>query len=138
MNLYQSMNTEKDLFPLHGHRFRFWVGFIHGIHISVEEEVVCFRCRAVAGEQEVYQRIYHVYGQLSALDTDGWGLLEFRFVPQMADSRIRFTIRNEELKEKPLYLDELLIRHEVGEIFRREDGYVWKNNRWFPLEAIKK
>lgn len=88
------------------------------------------------GEQEVYQRRYHVYGQLRALDNNGWGLLEFRFIPQLAGSRIRFTIRNEELGRQPLYLDELLIRQEIDEIYRREENYVWKNNRWFPLELV--
>ncbi|MCB0599272.1 MAG: hypothetical protein KDD28_34695, partial [Phaeodactylibacter sp.] len=85
------------------------------------------------GEQEVYQQRFHVYGQVKAIDNDGWGLLEFRFIPQLADSRIRFTIRNEELGQQPLYLDELFIRPEVDDVYRQEDNYVWKNNRWFSL-----
>lgn len=88
------------------------------------------------GEREVYQQRFHVYGHLKALDNDGWGLLEFRFIPQLADSRIRFTIRNEELGKQPLYLDELLIRQEVDEVYQSGDNYVWKNNRWFPLELV--
>lgn len=87
------------------------------------------------GEQEVSQQRFHVYGQVQALDRNGWGLLEFRFIPQLAGSRIRFTIRNEELNGKPLYLDELLIRQEIDEVYQRGKSYVWKNNRWFPLEA---
>ncbi|MCB0545955.1 MAG: hypothetical protein KDD19_00100 [Phaeodactylibacter sp.] len=85
------------------------------------------------GEREVYQRRFHVYAQLRALDNDGWGLLEFPFIPQLADSRIRFTIRNEELREENLLLDELLIRQDADEVFRRGAHYVYKNNRWFPL-----
>ena len=86
------------------------------------------------GEQEVYQLRFQVYGNIKAIDNDGWALLEFRFIPQLAESHIRFTIRNEELGRQPLFLDELLIRQEVDEVYRREGNYVWKNNRWFSLD----
>ncbi|MCB0558611.1 MAG: hypothetical protein H6573_26720 [Lewinellaceae bacterium] len=86
------------------------------------------------GEQEVYQQRFQVYGNIKAIDNDGWALLEFRFIPQLAESTIRFTIRNEELGQQPLFLDELLIRQEVDELYRREGNYVWKNNRWFSLD----
>jgi len=87
------------------------------------------------GGQEVSQQRFHAYAHIKAMDNDGWALLEFRFIPQMADSHIRFSIRNEEMKGQPLFLDELLIRPEAGEVYRRDKGYVWKNNRWFPVEG---
>lgn len=85
------------------------------------------------GGQEVAQQRYHAYGHIKAIDNDGWALLEFRCIPQLADSHIRFTIRNAELGEQPLFLDELLVRPEAGEAYRRDEAYVWKNNRWFGV-----
>ncbi len=82
---------------------------------------------------EVQRQGFFAYSHIRVLDSNGWGLLEFRFIPQLADSRIVFSIRNAEIGEGPLYFDELLIRQEVSEIYRRGEDYLWKNNRWFPF-----
>ena len=73
------------------------------------------------GEQEVYQQRFQVYGNIKAIDNDGCKFCSsFWFIPQLAESTIRFTIRNEELVPATLFLDELLIRQEVDELYRRE------------------
>ncbi len=77
---------------------------------------------------------HQVYYNLRALDDDGWGLLEFRIVPNRADTHFRVKIHNPEMGNRPLWLDELLIRHEVAEIYRQGEGYLWKNNRWYPVQ----
>ncbi|MCB0588806.1 MAG: hypothetical protein KDD06_26190 [Phaeodactylibacter sp.] len=112
--------------------FSVWMNLGEDLRARSEAQILEY---LPADEQEVSQQRYHVYAHLKALDKDGWGLLEFRFIPQRADSHIRFTIRNEELKGQALYLDELLIRQEVDEIYRRTDNFLWKNNRWFPLKG---
>ncbi|MCB9273307.1 MAG: hypothetical protein H6564_04655 [Lewinellaceae bacterium] len=76
---------------------------------------------------------HQVYYNLRALDDNGWGLLEFRIVPNRADTNFRVKIHNPEMGKRPLWLDELMIRQEVSEAYRQGEGYVWKNNRWYPV-----
>ncbi|MCB9301609.1 MAG: hypothetical protein H6566_13250 [Lewinellaceae bacterium] len=76
---------------------------------------------------------HQIYYNLRVLDDNGWGLLEFRIIPNRADTHFRVKIHNPEMGQRPLFLDELLIRQEVSDVYRQGDGYVWKNNRWYPV-----
>ncbi len=72
-----------------------------------------------------------LHQHIKLFDTDGWGMLEFRFIPKSSGSRIRWSIRQEKLSGRPVYLDELLIRHEINDIFDRRPPYLYYNNRWY-------
>jgi hypothetical protein len=56
------------------------------------------------------------------------------FIPQRSDSRIRFWVDNQDIGEAPLFVDELLIRHDIAEIYQKGQHYLFKNNRWYPVE----
>lgn len=74
-----------------------------------------------------------VFKAFQTLDSNGWALIEMRFIPQRSDSHIRWWITNNEIGAAPLYVDELLIRHEVAELYRQGPNYLFKNNRWYPV-----
>jgi hypothetical protein len=68
----------------------------------------------------------------SLVETGGWTLIEFPFVPVAADSRIRFTFTNKAMRRRSIFIDEMLIRAEAAEMYRLDEKGVWYNNRWFP------
>ena len=83
---------------------------------------------------QLQQQHYRIYDNFSTFDTNGWALVEMRFIPQRSDSRIRFWVDNKDIGDAPLFVDEVLIRHEIAEIFQEGQNYLFKNNRWYPVE----
>lgn len=82
----------------------------------------------------IKQQSFPLFKHLNVFDTNGWALLELPFIPERSESQLRFWIQHKELKGQPLYVDELLIRHSIAELFRRGEGYVFKNNRWYETQ----
>jgi hypothetical protein len=82
----------------------------------------------------VHWQAYQVYYHLQVMDSNGWGLFEFRLQPRRSDSHFRVQIHSSDMGTRPLHIDELLIRREDAEVLRQGEGYVWKNNRWYPVE----
>lgn len=89
---------------------------------------------APASGEGVNRQAHQVYYNLKALDDDGWGLLEFLIVPVREDTHLRVIIHNPEMGKRQLHLDELLIRPESSEVYQQGEGFVWKNNRWYPVD----
>jgi hypothetical protein len=79
----------------------------------------------------VKQQGYVLHQHISVMDSNGWALLEFPFVPDRSDTAIRWSIQQADLPNTPIFVDELLIRQDVNELFKLEEGYVFKNNRWY-------
>lgn len=80
--------------------------------------------------------VIHTFGDaarklVQVFDRNGWALLEFPFKPKRSDTRIRWTFQNERLGTQPLFLDELLIRPDFLDTYRKGRNWVWKNNRHF-------
>jgi hypothetical protein len=85
-----------------------------------------------ASGEEVNRQAVQAQQAVRVLD-DGWGLLEMVYIPKRKDTRIKLVAENKDLKDAPLYFDELLVRPEVSDIYREESQYIFKNNRWFDL-----
>ena len=64
-------------------------------------------------------------------DNNGWGLLELGLKLNQPDSRLRFRFFNTEIPNKPLWLDELLIRPVQTNLYRADETLLWWNNRWW-------
>lgn len=65
-------------------------------------------------------------------DDQGWALIEFSLPLQAAESRIELIVRNDDQKEGPLRVDELLIRPQHLDVARRLEDGNWWNNRYYP------
>ncbi len=73
-----------------------------------------------------------VWRKVTVIDDAGWALLTIPFFLKNPDHSIRLTIENKHLKNKDFYLDELLIKPQAVDVYRKKKDYIWKNNRWFP------
>lgn len=74
---------------------------------------------------------YQLHQHFEVFDTNGWALLELPYIPASSHSRIRWSIQHEKLKGVPLFLDEILIRHQIAQLLRPGDDFLFKNNRWY-------
>jgi hypothetical protein len=64
-------------------------------------------------------------------DDQGWGLIEFSLPLQRSGSRIELIVRNDDQKEGPLRVDELLIRPQQLDVARHYEDGIWWNNRFY-------
>jgi hypothetical protein len=76
------------------------------------------------------ERVCHQSVRL--FDDQGWGLIEFSLPRQRSDSRIELIVRNDDQKEGPLRIDELLIRPQSLDVARHYEDGIWWNNRFYP------
>lgn len=84
-----------------------------------------------AGGQVVRHYSDMVWRTVKVIDDTGWAMLEIPFVLQNADGKLAFRLENKDLRNKTFYLDELLIKPKEMDLYRKENGVIWKNNRWF-------
>ena len=67
-------------------------------------------------------------------DTDGWVLLEQRLILQTDRPRLRLTGQFPLLGDRPLRVDELLVRPAGLSVFGEQQGELFWNGRFYPLE----
>lgn len=82
---------------------------------------------------EINRKSFQPQTEIRAID-NGWGLAEVVFVTAKSDSKVRLVVENTDLKDELLHFDEFLLRPEVSDIYREENAYWFKNNRWFSRE----
>lgn len=58
-----------------------------------------------------------------------WALIEFPFETQNENEIGKFSIRNSVLPKADFAIDELMIREQGVDVFRRDDRWLWYNNR---------
>ncbi len=58
-----------------------------------------------------------------------WALVELTFKLQHPANKISVTAQNPTLRNKPLDIDDLLIRPETTSVYRKDEQGIWKNNR---------
>jgi hypothetical protein len=73
----------------------------------------------------------------TVFDDRGWALMAFSLPRQKANSRIELSVRNDDQKEGPLLIDELLIRPTGSTVARRTPAGWWWNNRWYPVALLE-
>ena len=75
-----------------------------------------------------------LFWKVTLFDPNGWVLVEWPVKVAEADTRLRLHFRNGDAgRDDRLWVDELLIRPQGLDLYRRTDAYLWKNNRWFPV-----
>ena len=77
------------------------------------------------------QQQYTLHRQIAVMDSNGWALLEFPYVPVSSDSAIRWSLQQSDLPDAALFVDELLIRQNINDLYRQGENYTFKNNRWY-------
>ena len=65
------------------------------------------------------------------IDNNGWALFEMDFTPKSISSQLEIFIQDEELGNRDIWYDELLIRLPQSDIYQSREGMLWKNNRHF-------
>jgi len=114
-----------------------WYTFSTWIYVDVDRLATGFfhieEYDAQSGEH-LQEQHYRIYDHFRTFDSNGWALVEMGFIPQRSNSRIRFWVDNQDIGEAPLFVDELLIRHDIAEIYQKGQHYLFKNNRWYPVE----
>lgn len=83
---------------------------------------------------ELFRQERNTRDNVAVFDDQGWGLIEFSLPRQRQDSRIELIVRNDDMKEGPLRIDELLIRPADSDVAYRKRNGIWWNNRWYPNE----
>lgn len=81
--------------------------------------------------QTIKEQEYTLHRQIAVMDTNGWALMEFGYVLAASDSAIRWSLQQPDMLHAPLFVDELLIRQDINELFKQGEGYLFKNNRWY-------
>ena len=81
------------------------------------------------------QQQYDLHRQIAVMDGNAWALLEFAYVPSSSESTVRWSFQQPDLTGSPLFVDELLIRQDINELYRQDENYIFKNNRWYRRAA---
>jgi hypothetical protein len=81
--------------------------------------------------EEISHVNHQVHRAVKALDNNGWGLVEFWYTPQKENARFQLVLKNEELKDGIIYLDELMIQPLASNIYKETPTYWFFNNRWY-------
>lgn len=71
---------------------------------------------------------------VKAIDNNGWGLMELPFALDPRSTQLQIRMKNSDLHGHTVYWDELLIRPVKTDLYRSTSTYLWKNNRYFPLD----
>jgi hypothetical protein len=99
--------------------------------VTARAEIVLYEVNPSDGSH-LHQTYTQVHQSIQLVDTNGWVLVEFPFTRQSADSRFSLQLKNRDLRQTELLVDELLIRPAATDLYRRLDGGLWVNNRWWP------
>lgn len=83
--------------------------------------------------------LYHiertkVNRQLKCID-NGWALFEYDIKLENPNDILKIGLSNKNLKNQPLYIDDLLIFQEGEKYFMRFKNGIWKNNRYYHNDS---
>ena len=62
-----------------------------------------------------------------------WALIEFPFETKNSNEVAKLSVRNEVLPKAEFVLDELVIREQDLDVYRRSENRLWYNNRTIPF-----
>jgi hypothetical protein len=112
--------------------FTTWMFINDDLYPRTELEYI--EVNPATGEQ-VWRYTVEAREIVRAIDNNGWALLELVFEIRDDQSNIRFSLSNSDLDDASLFIDELLIRPFDTHLYRKADGYLWKDNRWFFVSS---
>ncbi len=71
---------------------------------------------------------------VKAIDDQGWALHRLTFELEDPANRLSLSLDNQHLRNQTFYVDELLIKPIELDLYRENERYIWKNNRYFPKD----
>ncbi len=80
--------------------------------------------------EELQNKSWMINHDFRSYDQD-WALIDTPFELKSANSTIRFSVKNGELGDRPIYFDELQIRLQEAKLFRKFDDELMFNNRFY-------
>ncbi|MEM9921769.1 MAG: hypothetical protein AAF990_26940, partial [Bacteroidota bacterium] len=83
--------------------------------------------------EEVQYRQLRMANYIRSIDGD-WALVDIPFRPKQSNSKLKFIIENNDLKENLIFVDEFQIRPQEAVLFKRTAEEFARNNRWFPYQ----
>lgn len=107
--------------------FSIWMFLNKDLHPRTKYEIVEY----TPDNQEVQRIVSEVRYVMSTFDNNGWGIMEQGLTIHAANNRLRITFSNDETGKQPFWLDELFIRSGDCQVYRKTDGVLWHNNRWW-------
>ena len=75
---------------------------------------------------------FRAWGFNRILDPSGWVQVNEAFRLKGATGRCLLRYEQPELYDKSTWIDELLVRPEQTHLYQENEGWVWKNNLYFP------
>lgn len=81
----------------------------------------------------IKKEVKPVHHHVAVIGEDGWCLVEMPMQVTTENSRFKIKLQHEKRRfaQKPVYLDELLIRPEGKNVLFRKDHWYVENDRWF-------
>lgn len=110
--------------------FSFWLGKIKKDLIPRSNLVLT----KIDSTGKAYSDKYHNIGKFVTIIDDDWALIEGNIALRNPNDRFKISVINKQLRDEKLYIDELLIRPESNNIFRKLPEYLGKNNRYYKIE----
>jgi hypothetical protein len=86
--------------------------------------------QADSAGNEISYESWTVFRKLEAIDGD-WGRIEWTFKLRQPDVSVRVFLYNEELWDREMRMDELIIRPSGLDVYSSGEGWIMKNNRYY-------
>ena len=81
-----------------------------------------------------YYDEFQIWRKLSVIDSNGWGLVEFKVKFNQTTDIIKINIKNKLLTHGELKIDEILIRPVDTDIYSQSQNTIYKNNRFYSIK----
>jgi hypothetical protein len=98
-------------------------------------EDVSSRCTVIItyadSTNKLYKEEYYMIANCIKIIDQNWALCEFKIKLNHAKDKLSVTLKNSQLRNKVLFVDELLIRPENRNIYKIEKTGIVKNNRLY-------
>ena len=80
-----------------------------------------------------YEEVFPAHPFLNVFDENGWALTEIPWTLHDIGSQIIIKVNNPDIPKEHLFLDELLIRPENAVLIKKDERFIWINNRRYPI-----
>ena len=81
--------------------------------------------------EKYYKDKFDIWRRTKIIDSNGWGLIEFKIKFNQETDIIKINMINKLLTRGKLKVDEILIRPENTDLYLKDGGFNYKNNRFY-------
>ncbi|MBP7273734.1 MAG: hypothetical protein KA974_07820 [Saprospiraceae bacterium] len=83
-------------------------------------------------EKNVQTQCSSINKHLKAIDNKGWGLVEIPIIPFQKKNTLKVVLEHSN-NASAIYIDELILRAQLNDIYKKSGNLLMKNNRWFRI-----